>query len=163
MTEASPRSLPLPRRPGVHMVTSTGKHIRYFQVQRAFHGTHRAFLHISLLLSANDHLTALTFPPENRRWEGFSLAACSLCNRVPLQLVQLCPSTAWARQTSGAVLEPQDRMSHWLGNGDNLGTGRDLCWSASLLPKLMAGKWAPWPAERTACSLSSWLQGGRHC
>ena len=74
-----------------------------------------------------------------------------------------CPLTAWARQASRGSLEHQHGMSRWLGNGDNLGTGSDLCWSASLLPKLMAGKPAPWPTERTVCSLSQWLQGGNHC
>ena len=74
-----------------------------------------------------------------------------------------CPLTAWARQASRGSLEHQHGMSRWLGNGDNLGTGSDLCWSASLLPKLMAGKPGPWPTERTVCSLSQWLQGGNHC
>lgn len=67
------------------MVTSAGKHIKYFKVQLASLGCLRRFLHISLLLSVTDHFTVLTFPPRIR-WEGFSLCACSLWNRMPFAI-----------------------------------------------------------------------------
>lgn len=38
MTVTSPATLPLPRRTGVLMLTSPGKHTKYFQVQLYFHG-----------------------------------------------------------------------------------------------------------------------------
>lgn len=44
-------------------------------------GCARRFSLLSLLLSANDRFTALTFPSEIR-WEGFSPSACSLLNRT---------------------------------------------------------------------------------
>lgn len=163
MTVASPATLPLPRRTGVLMVTSPGKHTKYFQVQLYFHEMCKKVLaHLTpVLCKWLLYCTDISF------WNqvGRIFPLCLL----PFEQNVLCnwwcsrPSTAQARQTSRALLEHQDGMSHWLGNGDNLGTGSDLCWSASLLPKLMAGKRAPWPTERTACSLSSWLQGGKHC
>lgn len=124
----------------------------YFKVQLAFHGMHEkslthshpCFLSTTLLLHWHSSQSQV----------GGIFPVCLLCfeQNALCNRWCCCPPTAGARQASRALPEHQDRMSHWLGNGDNLGTGSDLCWSASLLPKLMAGKAAPWPRERTECS-----------
>lgn len=85
MLEVFPTAPPLPRGPSAHMVTATGKHIKYFKVQLACMRCLRRFLCISLLLSVNGHFTILTFPPRIR-WEGLSLRACSFLNRMPFAI-----------------------------------------------------------------------------
>lgn len=85
MTEASPPILPLPMRPSANMVTSAGKHMKYFKVQLASLGCIRRFLYISHLLSIDDHFTVWTFPPKIR-WAESSPCACCLLSRMPFAI-----------------------------------------------------------------------------
>lgn len=159
--EISPHTAPLPSRWGIHTVISPGKHSEYFKSQLAFHGVCEKLSCISHPCSLST--TVLLHWLSSQSQVGRIFPVCPFEKNALCDWWCCCPPIAWVRQTSRVLLEHQDGKSHWLGNGDSLGTGSDLCWSASLLPKLMAGKPSPWPAERTACSLSCWLQGGNHC
>lgn len=146
-----------------YMVTSTGRHITNFGVYLASCGMYRKFLAHPTLALHKWPLYCTDISSQNQVGRIFPMCLLLFKQNALRNWWCHCPHMARARQTSRALLEHQDGMSHWLGNGDNLGTGSDLCWSASLLPRTMAGKWAPWPTERTVCSLSSWLQGGKQC
>lgn len=73
-------TLLLPRRTGVPMATSPGKRIKYFQVQLDFHGMCKKVL--APLTPALCKWPLYCTDISEIRWEGFSLSACSLLNRM---------------------------------------------------------------------------------
>lgn len=83
--EASLTAPSPPRRPGVHMVTSTEKHIKYFKVQLAFCMMRKKVLaHLTLALCKWPFYC--TDISSRIRWEGFSLSACFVLNRMPFAI-----------------------------------------------------------------------------